>query len=301
MRLIPIFVTLATVLFACSKETPNTEGPTADTETTAPQQAETDHVLKLEEALNARPEEDKSRFDTRHPQQTLLYFDVQPGMTVAEVLPGKGWYSNILAPYLGAEGTLIGIDYDVNIWAGNFRFADESFIENRSKWTETWSAGLDESSSPKAEIEAYTFTTIPEAANNSVDRVLFIRALHHLFRLEEKGGFLTQALSDTKRILKPGGLIGVVQHQSPEAASDDWATGDAGYLKKSLVIRKFEEAGFTFISESAINENPNDNNPEGQIVWRLPPSYAGSETDEQKAAMDEIGESNRMTLIFKKP
>jgi len=249
----------------------------------------------------SRPESEQARIADRHPQQTLEFFDIQPGMNIAEILPGKGWYSSILIPLIGNEGTLIGVDYNPNIWEGNFPFANEGFLAKRAQWSGTWPQTITENTLPGAKVEAYTFATVPDTLDSSVDRVLFVRALHHLFRTEDKGGFLTQALSETMRILKPEGLIGVVQHQSPESADDTWANGSAGYLKKSAVIRAFEDAGFEFVSQSSINENPRDNNPEGQIVWRLPPSYRGAETEEQKSAMREIGESNRMTLLFKKP
>ena len=83
---------------------------------------------------------------------------------------------------------------------------------------------------------------------------------------------------------------------------DAWADGSRGYLKKQFVIDRMTEAGFEFVAESAVNENPNDRPTEEDIVWRLPPSYGTSGEDpEKRAAMDEIGESNRMTLKFRKP
>ena len=112
---------------------------------------------------------------------------------------------------------------------------------------------------------------------------------------------MTQALADTHALLKPGGIVGVVQHQGPEGNTDDWANGSNGYLKKSDVIAKFEAAGFKLVKESAINENPNDVPTNDEIVWRLPPILNTSREDaELKAKMEAIGESNRMTLLFKK-
>ena len=134
------------------------------------------------------------------------------------------------------------------------------------------------------------------------DAVLFIRALHNLSRFEEKGGYLSSALEETYAVLKPGGIVGVVQHQAREDRPDSWATGANGYLKKSALIAKMQASGFEFVGESSINENPLDQATEGDIVWRLPPVLNGSRDDEaKKAAMLAIGESHRMTLKFRKP
>ena len=102
--------------------------------------------------------------------------------------------------------------------------------------------------------------------------------------------------------LKPGGVVGVVQHMAPEDAPDEWATGAAGYLKKSFVIATMEGAGFELVAESDINENPADQPTTDDIVWRLPPTLFGAaENPEQAESNKVIGESNRMTLLFRKP
>jgi len=103
-------------------------------------------------------------------------------------------------------------------------------------------------------------------------------------------------------VLKPGGTMGVVQHHAREDMSDEFADGSHGYLKKSFVIAAAEQAGFEFVAESDINANPNDQPGEEDIVWRLPPSFATSAEDpELKAKLAAVGESNRMTLKFRKP
>ena len=114
--------------------------------------------------------------------------------------------------------------------------------------------------------------------------------------------YLTEALNESHALLKPGGIVGVVQHQGPEANDDDWAQGSNGYLKKSLLIAKFEAAGFEFVKESPHNENAKDVPSNEDIVWRLPPNLGTSKDNpELQAQMEAIGESNRMTLLFKKP
>ena len=103
-------------------------------------------------------------------------------------------------------------------------------------------------------------------------------------------------------MLKPGGVVGIVQHEARDDRSDEWADGSSGYLKKSFVVAAMQKAGFTLIDDSDLNANPKDQAKEGDIVWRLPPTYAGAKDDEaRKAEMSAIGESNRMTLLFRKP
>ena len=102
--------------------------------------------------------------------------------------------------------------------------------------------------------------------------------------------------------MKPGGIVGVVQHSGPESNSDEWATGANGYLKESAVIAAFEEAGFELAATSDINANEADVPSNEAFVWRLPPSLSGTEEGTpERAEMEAIGESNRMTLKFKKP
>jgi len=109
---------------------------------------------------------------------------------------------------------------------------------------------------------------------------------------------MTQALSTTRDLLKPGGIVGVVQHRAPATAEDSWAIGNAGYLKQANVIAAFDAAGFDFVKSSEINANPKDKPSGEDTVWRLPPSLRGSE--DTKAAREAIGETDRMTLLFKK-
>ena len=120
--------------------------------------------------------------------------------------------------------------------------------------------------------------------------------------MEDKGQYLTKALEDIKKLLKPGGIVGVEQHRAPEGSSAAWATGDNGYVKQSAVIAAFETAGFELVDKSEINANPKDQPTEKDFVWRLPPTLATSQKDEElKAKMLAIGESDRMMLKFRKP
>jgi predicted methyltransferase len=146
------------------------------------------------------------------------------------------------------------------------------------------------------------FGAIPPELAGTADVVLMVRAIHHFMRLEGKHGYLTQALADIDTLLKPGGIVGVVAHRAPESSSDAWAQGDAGYVKQSAVVAAFQKAGFELVESSEINANPQDRPTETDSVWRLPPTLATSDNDPAlKAKMQAIGESDRMTLKFRKP
>ena len=136
----------------------------------------------------------------------------------------------------------------------------------------------------------------------TADAVLLIRALHNLARFEGDGGFLSAALTDVRDVLKPGGIVGVVQHEARPDMPDDWANGDNGYLKWDFVVGAMEAAGFEFVAASDLNENPLDQPTVDDKVWRLPPVMNTSRDDPAlRAQMMSIGESNRMTLKFRKP
>ena len=317
-RRILFFYVLSLIVVGCNQqtETSKEESQTAKTEEVVEQESVTkvtdsesqsesgssSDEAKLGKILNTKTDEVKARFGARHPQETLTFFGVKPGMTVVEALPGGGWYSKILLPYLGADGKLIGADYAADMFP-LFGFFSEERIEAKKIWVKTWTAEAqmwrDDQS---ASIEAFQFGSMPQTMDASADAVVFIRALHNLARFEDKGGYLSKALADAKRVLKPGGIVGVVQHMVAETASDEWANGSKGYLKKSYVIAKMEQAGFEFVAASDINLNPNDQPTESDVVWRLPPSLATSrDNPELKEKLTAIGESNRMTLTFRKP
>ncbi|GHA04314.1 methyltransferase [Arenicella chitinivorans] len=256
----------------------------------------------LQSILNAQPDEVKARYEYRHPSETIQFFGIKPGMTVVEALPGGGWYSKILLPVLGPEGTLVGADYQQALWP-NFSWAKPEMIEKKKTWVTDWVADAQAwRDDDSASLAAFQFGALPETMHGSADAVLFIRALHNMARFEDKGGFMSGAMQDAYTALKPGGIVGIVQHEAREDRPDTWANGDAGYLKKSYIKAKMASVGFEFVAESTINENPKDTAGEGDIVWRLPPSLSGSKDDaEKRAEMQAIGESNRMTLLFKKP
>ncbi|NNF67072.1 MAG: class I SAM-dependent methyltransferase [Gammaproteobacteria bacterium] len=257
---------------------------------------------KLAGVLAAQPAETRERYRYRNPAETMAFFGIQPGSTVLEALPGGGWYSKILIDYLGPDGQLIGADYAAGMWP-LFGFFPPEFIEEKKTWPTDWPADAEAWRTEKsAPISAFIFGSMPPSLAGTADAVLFIRAMHNLSRFEDQGGFRSAALQDAYQILKPGGILGVVQHQAPDSMSDEWADGSHGYLKKGLLIGQIEAAGFEYVGSTDINENPADQPGIDDVVWRLPPTYFTSrENPELRARMEAIGESNRMTLKFMKP
>lgn len=259
-----------------------------------------DDQAALVSAVAARSDDQKARDAARHPVETLTFFQVEPGMTVVEGLPGGGWYTRILANYLGADGALYGVNYADRMWP-MIGYGKEDWVAQRIAATTNFPVEVATYTDNGITAQGFTFESVPPEVAGTVDRVLLIRALHNLHRFEEKEGTLSKALANIKLMLKDDGLVGVVQHRAPATASDDWADGSRGYVKQADVIQMFEEGGFELVAESEINANPLDKPGADDNVWRLPPSLRGNEDDaEQQAAMQAIGESDRMTLLFRK-
>ena len=251
--------------------------------------------------LAAQPEEVKARYQYRNPAETMAFFGIEPGMTVVEALPGGGWYSKLLLPYLGADGQLIGADYPMELF-GNFGW-DEARVAAKATWVEDWTADAESwRGDGDAAVAAFQMGALPESMHGTADAVLYIRALQNLARFQDDGGYLTASLTDMYNVLKPGGVVGVVQHHARDDMPDEWANGNNGYLKSGFLIAAMESAGFEYVDSTDINANPNDQPTAEDFVWRLPPSLNGAaDNPEREAEMRAIGESNRMTLKFRKP
>jgi len=300
-----LIILAATLSFsACSQPEPGQSQTTMPAAATSPmaESTATEATNELSAILAAQPNAVVARYVYRHPEETLNFFGIKPGMTVVEALPSGGWYSKLLLPHLGTEGQLIGANYPNDMWP-LFGFFSEERIAKLATWTTDWPAGAQEwRGENAASVSAFEFGKAPENFNGTADAVLLIRALHNLARFEDQGGFLTTAIADSYNVLKPGGIVGVVQHHAPDSASDEWANGSRGYLKKSFVIAQMQAAGFEFVASSDVNANSKDQPTAEDIVWRLPPSLRGAKEDaELTAKMLAIGESNRMTLKFRKP
>lgn len=276
-------------------KTSQTEAKTTETKTKAIESK------SLTEILSTQTDAHKARHQYRNPAETLTFFGIKPGMTVAEVLPGGGWYSKVLIPYLGSEGQLVGIDYSIPMWGEFGGFANAEFLEKKKTWAADWTKEASGWSDAETKISAFAFGSAPRDLKSQVDVIFLPRAIHHLHRWEK--AYLAGALKDMDAILKPEGIIAVVAHRASEDQPDEWANGDNGYMKKSTIVAFMDDAGFELAGESEINANPKDQAKaeNKDFVWRLPPSLATSADDpELKAKMVAIGETDRMTLKFRR-
>lgn len=288
---------LGLLLLACSSqqaaqspETPQAVAAEAPTGTAA-----------LDAVLAKQPEDVKSRYPQRHPKEMMEFFEVQPGMTVVDTLPGPVWWTGILLDYLGPNGKVVDADYSPEMWTKFGSFSPDPAA--KKNWVNDTVAKLNAARAPEAaQVGAVQYGSVPDDLAGTVDVILVCRAMHHFMRLESDGKYLTQALADMKKLLKPGGIVGVEQHRAPESHSDASTKGDRGYVKQSAVIAAFQAAGFELVDKSEINANPKDQPSETDVVWRLPPTLGTSKDNpELKAQMEAIGETDRMTLKFKKP
>lgn len=235
-----------------------------------------------------RSEKNIARNKYRNPLETLSFFGLEPEMTVLEIAPGGGWYKEILAPAMKGTGTYIAGSYDINVEGQpKYRYRQHKALLN----------GIKEQSELYGDIQVATYSP-PESRDlwkeDSVDMVLTFRSSHGWART----GIIESVYSDFFKVLKPGGVLGVVQHRAPEEGDAiEWAK--KGYVPESFIIAAAEKAGFQLAEKSEVNANPKDKKDHEQGVWRLPPTLALGE--ENREAYLEIGESDRMTLKFIKP
>jgi len=248
-------------------------------------------AIPVDPALTAvvadpRRDEDRARDKWRNPVETLTFFSVTSHMKVGEYAPGGGWYSRLLGLYLGPKGKLVGL-YNMPSDA-----ARQQPTRDRAAKFPADVAGW--SGQPADRFSSLTLDAVPAGEKGTYDRILVIRMLHNMLRAKSATGDF-KAMGD---LLKPGGLIGIVQHRAKADAPDAYADGSKGYLREADVIKFMESNGFELIAQSEINANPADtaNWPDG--VWTLPPTLQKGEVD--RARYQAIGESDRMTLLFRK-
>ncbi|MEP0189774.1 MAG: hypothetical protein ABJP70_01130 [Erythrobacter sp.] len=239
-----------------------------------------------------RRDNDRARDQFRRPAETLAFFQVEPDMTVAEFAPGGAWYTRVLAPYVSSEGKYLAFNYD-----SGARDYDTRAQEARSKgWTERFSAAVGEMLGTDP-VTAFEYDEVPEDVEGTVDRVLIFRSMHGL----NIGNNADVVIRTARKMLKDDGMIGVVQHRAPEGASwNDYVARQRGYLPQKVVIALFEANGFELAASSEINANPKDPANWERGVWTLPPVLATGEDDAKRSEYLAIGESDRMTLLFKK-
>jgi len=256
----------------------------AATSTSGPSSAisrDLDRILAGEQ----RSAENRARDIYRHPKETLLFFGLRENTKVVEVWPGGGWYTEIIAPLVSAKGKY----YAARIQAD----PQSKYITDGLK---SYEAKL------QTRPDLYGKIQLTElgpsggevAPPDSVDLVLTFRNMHNWMGRD----YAPQAFASMYRALKPGGVLGVVEHRGNPAVQQD-PKAKNGYVNEDYAIKLIEGAGFKLVAKSEINANPKDTKDYEGGVWTLPPTYRMGDKDREKYAA--IGESDRLTLKFVKP
>lgn len=232
-------------------------------------------------AAKTRTPANVERDQYRHPVDTLAFFGVKPGDTVVEFSPGGGWYTEILAPLIKDKGRYIAL-------------VSPRGAEGATKLLEGNRAAFGSGATVATLDGATGASTVPAG---SADVVLTFRNVHNLL-MNSDPAVPGRTFAAFYAVLKPGGVLGVVDHRLPEEM-DTAKEKTSGYIKRSTVVRLAQAAGFELAGESAINANPRDDHDHPQGVWTLPPSYRLG--DQDRATYAAVGESDRMTLKFRKP
>ena len=234
-----------------------------------------------------RSKANRARDAYRHPRETLLFFGLKPDMSVLEIWPGSGWYSEILAPVLAARGQLYLAHYAIeNPRTVNWqREARNQLEETFAKRAALYGKPIFTSLGPPDYLAI--------APAGSIDMVLTFRNVHNWSAQKTDA----QVFKTFFEVLKPGGILGVVEHRSNAGASFEQMV-KTGYMSEAYVIGLAEKAGFKFVAKSEVNANAKDTKDHPNGVWTLPPTSRGRLDPEKYSA---IGESDRMTLKFEKP
>ena len=244
----------------------------------------------LREALagSVRTDAERARDPARHPAETLTFFGLKSDMHVVELWPGGGWYTAILGPYLRDRGqltiTTAGTGGDPN--------------GEETKQAVAMAKRIADHPNELGKVALQTLASSPDKASfgpdGSADLVLTFRNVHNWI----PGNIAPNVFAAAARVLKHGGVLGVVDHR---AASDLTVKqiDDTGYVSEAQVIALAKAAGLELEARSEVNANPKDTKDYPHGVWSLPPTYSGGDVDRAKFAA--IGESDRMTLRFRKP
>jgi len=232
-----------------------------------------------------RPEADRARDRDRHPKDTLLFFGIRPEMTVLEVWPEPGWYTDIIAPLVRERGKYYAAVIEPDPASQYITARLEAYRKKVA-----------------SEPTLYgnpTVVTLPSNGGDvvppgTVDLVVTFRNLHNWMA----GGTAPRVLATIFKALKPGGVLGLVDHRgNPNVTQDPLAK--SGYVNEQYAIELIQAQGFRLLGSSEVNANPKDTKDYEQGVWTLPPTYRLGDKDREKYA--EIGESDRFTLKFEKP
>ncbi len=243
-----------------------------------------DGRLKEVIAGDHRSEKNKARDKYRNPFETLTFFGIRPDMTAVEIYPGRGWYTEILAPYLKDSGTLFAAEHPGDPSYAALQRSLDAFDQKIQDAPELY-----------GEVKRTKLTKEGHIAPpGSADLVVTFRNVHSLMG----SGTEQEAFAAMFKALKPGGVLGVVQHRGDPNVKQDPKAG-LGYVNEDYVIELAEKAGFDLAEKAEINGNPKDTKDHPKNVWTLPPSLRLGDEDREKYLA--IGESDRMTLRFVKP
>lgn len=243
-----------------------------------------------------RNPENRARDKFRHPAETLAFFGWQPGMRIAEIWPSGGGYTEILAPLTRETGEYFAAGFSMT-------------ADRTPAWRKQVQKAFDQKLEAAPEIYDHVVVTglsIPErptfAPPASLDMVLTFRNVHNWVN----GDYAPAMFDAMFGALKPGGILGLVEHRAAPGTPRELVP-DQGYMTEAHVIDLAGQAGFVLEDQSEINANPDDTRDHPEGVWSLPPSYRGCrglEGEAQQACIERyrpIGESDRMTMRFRKP
>lgn len=294
---------LAIALGACGESetpppTPPADAPPAASaaQTPAPTVAGEGEVKGFESQLQSilamahRSEANKARDVYRHPAETLSFFGLTDNQTVIEITPGGGWYTEILAPLLREKGKYVAAINDPA--AVEQERAKEYYTKQNASFEEKLK--LNPELYDKAEVKLFDIKAPSFGEPASADMVLTFRNVHNWMGQGAEAAMFKGFFE----VLKPGGKLGITEHRAAPG-TDAKESAKSGYLAESVVIELAKAAGFELVAQSEINANPLDTKDYEGGVWTLPPSLRLGEQDKEKYL--KIGESDRMTLLFKKP
>ena len=237
------------------------------------------HDLERAVTSEERDPKNAARDSSRNPLETLSFFGIKSDMTIIELSPGGGWYTEILANFLHEPGKLIAAHFDPNSERAYYKRSRANFEKKMS-------------SNPMFDTVEMVAINSNLAEPNTVDAVLTFRNLHNWL-----GADMDLIFSNSYKALKPGGLFGVVEHRAKVGTSMK-AMKKSGYVSEEHAIEMAMKHGFELVAKSEINANPKDSTDYPGGVWTLPPNLRLKDVDREKYL--EIGESDRMTLLFKK-
>ncbi len=233
-----------------------------------------------------RSAENRARDAYRHPRETLEFFGIRPDMSVIEIWPATGWYTEILAPYLQDQGRYVAAHWDPEAKQEFIRTGVKAFQDKLAARPDLYA---------KVEMAVLSPPDKTEMVSaESVDMVVTFRNIHNWMA----NGQAETLFAAMYRVLKPGGVLGVVEHRAANDKPQD-PKAKSGYVREDYAIGLAEKAGFVMEAASEVNANPRDTRDYEGGVWTLPPTLRQGEKDKQKYL--DIGESDRFTLRFRKP